>query len=307
MHYFLMGSTGFLGNHLAWYLHWAGHEQSLLVRSPSKKNHLPPNAEVVEGDPMQRGDWQERAAQSDVLVNLVGKNIFVRWTTQEKEAIYRTRLQSTRMAVEAAAKGGGSPPALINANAVGYYDPKSDRVATEDAPPGENFLSRLCIDWQSEAIKAEKHGSRVVILRIAPPLSRNGGALSSMLTPFRMGLGGRLGSGRQPFPWIHLTDFLRAVLFLAEQESISGPVNISAPQLITNAEFTKALARALRRPALLPVPATVLKLVFGELSQMLLQAPRVKPDVLMLNGFHFYYPSIDQALQNIFSPPQKAA
>jgi hypothetical protein len=300
MHVFLMGSTGFLGSHLAHYLHGQGHTLSLLVRSEKKKGMFPSDCEVVGGDPLQPGPWQESAAKADVVVNLVGKNIFARWTEQEKEQIYTTRMESTRMAVQAVAQSD-SPPALINANAVGYYDPTREEVATENAPPGENFLARVSIDWQNEALKAEKHGSRVVILRIAPPLSKEGGALASMLAPFRLGLGGRLGSGKQPFPWIHLTDFLRAVEFLAQNQEVSGPANICAPEIVSNAEFTRALARALRRPALFPVPSLALKLALGELSQMLLQAPKVKPEVLLQNGFEFRFPSIDMALQDILA------
>jgi hypothetical protein len=301
MHVFIMGGTGFLGSHLAHYLHGQGHILSLLVRSEKKKEMFPSECEVISGDPLQPGPWQESAAQADVVVNLVGKNIFARWTEQEKEQIYTTRVEATRMAVQAIGQSGASPPALINANAVGYYDPTREEVATEASPPGENFLARVSIDWQNEALKAEKHGSRVVILRIAPPLSKDGGALASMLTPFRLGLGGRLGSGKQPFPWIHLTDFLRAVEFLARNQDVSGPANICAPEIITNAEFTKALGRALRRPALLPVPSLALKLALGELSQMLLQAPKVKPEVLLQSGFEFRFPSIDVALQDILA------
>ncbi|MEF8822678.1 MAG: TIGR01777 family oxidoreductase [Desulfohalobiaceae bacterium] len=300
MHVFLMGGTGFLGSHLAHYLHGQGHTLSLLVRSEKKKGMFPSDCEVVDGDPLQPGPWQESAAKADVMINLVGKNIFARWTEQEKEQIYTTRIEATRMAVQAVAQSD-SPPALINANAVGYYDPTREEVATENAPPGENFLARISIDWQSEALKAEKHGSRVVILRIAPPLSKDGGALASMLTPFRLGLGGRLGSGKQPFPWIHLTDFLRAVEFLARKEDVSGPANICAPEIVTNAEFTRAFAKALRRPALFPVPSLALKLALGELSQMLLQAPKVKPEVLLQNGFEFRFPSMSMALQDILA------
>ncbi len=300
MHVFLMGGTGFLGSHLAHYLHAQGHTLSLLVRSEKKKGMFPSDCEVIGGDPLQPGHWQESAAKADLVVNLVGKNIFSRWTEQEKEQIYTTRIEATRMAVQAVSQSD-SPPALINANAVGYYDPSREEVATENAPPGENFLSRISIDWQNEALKAEKHGSRVVILRIAPPLSKEGGALASMLTPFRLGLGGRLGSGKQPFPWIHLTDFLRAVEFLAQNQEVSGPANICAPEIVSNAEFTRALARALRRPALFPVPSLALKLALGELSQMLLQAPKVKPEVLLQNGFEFRFPSIAMALQDILA------
>jgi len=300
MHVFLMGGTGFLGNHLAHYLHGQGHTLSLLVRSEKKKGMFPSDCEVIGGDPLQPGPWQESAAKADLVVNLVGKNIFARWTEQEKEQIYTTRIEATRMAVQAIAQSE-SPPALVNANAVGYYDPNREEVATENAPPGENFLSRVSIDWQSEALKAEKHGSRVVILRIAPPLSKDGGALASMLTPFRLGLGGRLGSGKQPFPWIHLTDFLRAVEFLAQKQDVSGPANICAPEIVNNTEFTRALAKTLRRPALFPVPSLALKLALGELSQMLLQAPKVKPEVLLQNGFEFRFPSITMALQDILA------
>ncbi|MCF8030142.1 MAG: TIGR01777 family oxidoreductase [Desulfohalobiaceae bacterium] len=300
MHVFLMGSTGFLGRHLASHLHAQGHTLSLLVRSEGKKGMFPSGCEIITGDPLQPGAWQERAAQSEVVVNLVGKNIFARWTEQEKDQIYSTRIQATRMAVQAIAQSD-SPPALINANAVGYYDPTNWDAATESSLPGEGFLSRVCIDWQSEALKAEKHGSRVVILRIAPPLAKDGGVLATMLTPFRLGLGGRIGSGKQPFPWIHITDFLRAVEFLAGNREISGPANLCAPGLVNNAEFTRTLARVLGRPAFLPIPATLLKLTLGEMSQMLLQGPKAKPDVLLQSGFDFRFPSLLAALQDLLS------
>ena len=305
MDFFILGGTGFVGRHLTSYLLRKGHGVTLLVRSESKRGGLPEQARAVKGDPLQEGKWQKEAAAAEALVNLVGRNIFTRWTEQEKEAIYNSRIQATQMAVRTLGLSSGPPPCLINANAVGYYPSTSEEIFDESDPPGSNFLARVSVDWQKEALEAEKLGARVAVTRFAPVLERDGGVLANMLTPFRFGLGGRLGSGRQPFPWVHMLDLVRALEFCAINEAMRGPVNVCAPEIITNEEFSRALAEALHRPALLPVPEFAVKLVFGELAQMVLQGPKVLPKALLDHGFDFYFPKIQDALEDIVSEKKK--
>lgn len=300
MHFFILGGTGFIGRHLTDHLVTNGHQVSLLVRSQSKTTGLPQSCRTITGDPLTAGSWQQEAAAADVVVNLVGKNIMTRWTEQEKEAIIASRVEATRRSVEALGLAAGPPPSLINANAVGYY-PADGTVYDESGPAGDTFLAKVCTAWQNEALKAREVGARTVIIRIAPVLGRDGGMLSSMLPVFRLGLGGRVGNGRQGFPWIHIRDLVRAVEFLAQSDECEGPVNLTAPEITDNARFTKALGRAVRRPAMLPVPATVLELFFGEMAQMLLQSPNAKPGVLQQAGFEFAFPRLEQALQDVLS------
>mgnify|MGYP006283764565 CR=1 FL=1 len=301
MHFFLLGGTGFVGKHLTGHLLSQGHEVTLLVRSESKRKNLPEQARTVKGDPLQEGKWQQEAAAAEAIINLVGRNIFTRWTEQEKEAIYNSRIQATQMAVRTLGLSSGPPPCLINANAVGYYPTNSEEIFDESDPPGSNFLARVSVDWQKEALEGENLGARVVVTRFAPVLERDGGVLANMLTPFRFGLGGKLGSGKQPFPWIHMLDLVRALEFCASNEEMRGPVNLCAPEIITNEQFSRALAEALHRPALFPMPEFAIKLVFGELAQMLLQGPKVLPKALLDQGFDFHFPKIREALKNIIS------
>ncbi len=300
MHFFILGASGLVGKNLTYYLIEKGHHLELLLRKESQEQNFPKDCQVVIGNPLKSGQWQEQAAQADVLVNLVGKNIMTRWTAQEKEAILSTRIQSTNNAVQALANNPANNSVLINANAVGYYSSRSQDIATENSPPGNNFLSKVCKSWQEEAQKAEDYGARVVISRFAPVLAPKGGLMDSILPIFRLGLGGRLGKGRQPFPWVHIQDLVRAIEYSALNDQIKGPVNMCAPQVINNSQFTKALSKALRRPALLPVPETALKLMFGEMSQMLLESPKVKPELLEKTGFQFQFADIESALYNLF-------
>ena len=241
------------------------------------------------------------AREVDGIVNLVGKNIMTRWTQQEKEGIFNTRVESTKKAVEAIEQVPDSEqkPFLINTSALGYYPLDKDEVLTETDPPGNHFLARVCRAWEEEARKAEKSGARVARTRFAPVLAPEGGLLGNILPIFKKGLGGKLGTGLQPFPWVHIQDLLRAIEFIAGNKEMQGAVNLCAPQIINNKEFTRQLAKVLRRPAIFPVPQTVLRLVYGELSQTLLQGPKVKPKVLQDHGFEFSFPNIELALQDI--------
>jgi hypothetical protein len=271
-----------------------------LIRNKSKTSKFPSVCHFIQGDPLHPGPWQDQIRQSDVVINLVGKNIMTRWNEKTKQEIMDSRVISTRNVVQALEKTQDDRPCLINANAVGFYPDSGDKVYTEhDDSPGENFLAKVCVQWQNEALKAKELGKRVIIARFGAVLARDGGVMARVLPVFEKGLGGRISHGKQPFPWIHMNDLVRGLEFLAEHSHIHGPVNLCAPHQTSNADFTRALAQTLRRPALFPVPGIILFLVFGELARMLLKSPRVKPQVLLDNRFTFHYPEIEQAVQNI--------
>ncbi len=301
MRILILGGTGLIGKHLGHYLGAQGHEPILLVRGESKNISLPLNCDYITGNPLQPGEWQQMAKEVDGIVNLVGKNIMTRWTQQEKEGIFNTRIESTKRAVEAIEKVADNEPKpfLINTSALGYYPLDRDKILTEADSPGKHFLARVCKAWEEEAQKGEKVGARVARTRFAPVLSPKGGMLANILPIFKKGLGGKLGTGSQPFPWIHIQDLLRAIEFIAQREDINNAVNLCAPQIIDNLEFTSKLAKALHRPAIFPVPKNVLRLLYGEVSQTLLQGPKVEPKLLQDKGFEFAFPNIDLALQDI--------
>jgi len=307
MRILILGGTGLIGNHLADHLGSRGHEPLLLLRDESKKGRLPPNCDYITGNPLNSGDWQQKAREVDGIVNLVGKNIMTRWTQQEKKVIFDTRIESTKRAVEAIGllPDSEQKPFLINTSALGYYPLDKEEVLTEEDSPGGHFLAKVCKAWEEEAQQAENFGARVARTRFAPVLTPNGGLLGNVLPVFKKGLGGKLGTGLQPFPWIHVRDLLNAIEFIAQNQEISGPVNLCAPQIINNKEFTRELAKALNRPAIFPVPPKILRLVYGELSQTLLEGPKVRPQVLQDNGFEFLFPKIDLALQDIVKKMQR--
>lgn len=297
MNFFIMGGTGFVGRHLITWLLKQGHQVTALARGGKSMERLPAGCGGVLGDPLQSGDWQKQAGQAEVLINLVGRSIMTRWNESSKKDILETRLLSTRMAV--AALTPERPAVLINANAVGYYPLEGSGEFTEQDPPGEGFLAEVCQSWQQEAEKARDKGARVVIARFATVLGADGGAMAQMLPAFRLGFGGRLGSGRQWFSWVHVLDLSRIIEFAALRQELSGPVNCCAPQMVTNAEFTATLGRILRRPTILPVPSLALKLVLGEVAQVVLQGAKIAPRALGNTGFGFRFPDLEGALQDI--------
>jgi uncharacterized protein (TIGR01777 family) len=294
------GATGFVGSHLVPHLMERGHEVTVAARSG--KSRLAGGAPVIKADPTTPGPWQEGVEAYDAVVNLAGTPITTRWNAEGKKSILESRVQSTRNIVDALAPTRGKT--LLCANAVGYYGDGGDRTLTEDAPRGQGFLADVAAAWQAEALRAEGFGHRVVIPRISVVLGE-GGALAKMLVPFSMGLGGRLGNGRQWFSWIHVQDLVRVMSFLLETPTASGPCNACSPQPVTNARFTAALAGALGRPAFLPVPAPALRLLMGEAATMLLTGQRCVPAALQAMGFTFTYPDVDKALADIVAARKK--
>ncbi|TBV83378.1 MAG: TIGR01777 family protein [Desulfobulbaceae bacterium] len=302
MNILLTGTTGFIGSALIPHLLAAGHQLKVLVRNPQKAAILPREVGIVMGDPTQPGPWRQEVAAAQAIINLTGASILTRWSPAAKQSIQTSRIIATRLLVDAMLSATGSgPKTLINASAAGYYGLKDDTDKEEDAEAGDDFLAQVCVNWEREAFKAKQHGHRVVTTRLGVVLGRGGGALAKMLPAFRWGLGGRIGSGRQPFPWIHLDDLTAIFAFLLKHPEIAGPVNCAAPQAINNKEFTLAMGQALRRPTVLPVPDFILRLLLGEMSTVLLNGVNIIPAVLKKHGFIFTFPRIDQALDHLMT------
>lgn len=299
MRFFIMGGTGFIGSNLIKYLLKNGHEVAVLIRRPLAVGTFPPGVLTIKGDPLRPGDWQDAAADMDVIVNMVGRPIMTRWTDDARKEILESRVRSTRLAADAILNKGSADIILINANAIGYYGDDSDEVFTEESACGAGFLAEVTAQWQKEAQRASKNGARVVVARFGAVLGMGGGILGQMIPVFRLGLGGRLGSGRQWFSWIHVHDLCRAILFAVVNKKISGVVNMCAPNPVTNSEFTRTLATILHRPAVLPVPGFVLRLAIGDAADMALKGQRVIPAVLERAGFAFDFPTIKEALEDL--------
>jgi len=295
MRVLVTGASGFIGSHLFSVLESKGHQVSRLSRS--KSSDVPPAAppDVV---------WATTPTQSfsdfDAVVHLAGESIMGRWTPSKKARILESRVTGTRNLAIALANAPKRPQCLIVASAVGYYGPHGDESLTEDSSPGDDFLAQVGRQWEAAADPARQAGIRTVHLRIGMVLSPDGGALKQMLTPFRLGLGGRIGSGKQWMSWITLDDVIGAILYVLENSALTGPVNLVAPNPVTNAEFTRALGRALHRPTLFPMPAPIVKLIFGEMGEAsLLSGQRVASVMLQSSGYKFKHIEIGEALQSM--------
>jgi hypothetical protein len=273
----ITGASGFIGRAVAENLRSSGH----IVRAVSLRGALQPDA----------------LADVNVVVHLAGEPVAQRWTAAARDRILRSRVEGTRALV--AAMRGQPPQVMISASAVGYYGSRGDEVLTESAPPADDFLGRVASAWEEEAQAAEPLGVRVARLRIGVVLGPNGGALARMLPPFRLGVGGRLGSGHQWMSWIHIHDLVALIAFLMKESTVRGAFNATSPFPVTNREFTRALAEAVHRPAILPVPAFALRWIFGEMSEVLLASQRALPDAAQRAGFVFQHPDIFAALAEL--------
>ncbi|MCL7489026.1 MAG: TIGR01777 family oxidoreductase [Desulfobulbaceae bacterium] len=289
------GGTGFIGRHLVKKL----EQPRVLGRDPKRIHKLLRNVDAFQWSPSSPPDAKV-FEDIDTVFHLAGESVFKgRWTEEKKERIMRSRVEGTRNLVELLSTLAKPPSTLICASAIGYYGPQGEKILTESSPAGDDFLSRVCIAWEAEASKAEKLGIRVVQLRTGIVLGGDGGALPQMLTPFRLGVGGRIGSGNQYMSWIHIDDLVNIMLFAAGTESIRGPVNGVAPSPMTNREFTATLASVLHRPAMLQVPGFVLKITLGEFADVLLGSQRVIPEKAAEAGYVFRYPELNEALQDL--------
>ena len=289
----ITGSTGLIGTALAESLRGGGVEITRLVRRPPAGN-----AELRWNPAVSDGGLDPAALSGiDAIVHLSGAPVAgARWTASRKQLLRSSRIASTGALVRAVLAAAEPPRVLLSASAIGWYGDTGERAVDEATPAGLGFLAALVRDWEAAAAPAAAAGIRVVYLRSGVVLSRLGGMLRPLLPAFRLGLGAQIGSGNQYLSWITIADHLRAVRFLLDQADISGPVNLTAPAPATNAEFTRALAAAVRRPALLSVPGPVVRLALGELSAELLGSCRVLPSRLLEAGFSFDYPEIGPAL-----------
>ena len=294
----IAGGTGFIGSALSARLSELGHSLTLLTRSASAAVNAP-NKKLLSWDCRAPGAWEQAIDGSDGVINLAGEPIAKRWTTRHKEKIASSRIASTRALVAAIGKAKEKPKFLINASAVGYYGPHGNETLSEEAGAGSDFLSRVCVAWEREAGKAEDYGLRVVRLRTGIVLGRGGGALAKMVPPFKLFLGGPLGDGNQPMSWIHLEDEIGLILFLLEHPEVRGAINATAPNPVTMSEFCKTLGDVLNRPSWAPVPAFALRLVLGEMADILLTGQRVLPVAAQRLGYAFKYPTLLEALRSL--------
>jgi uncharacterized protein (TIGR01777 family) len=236
------------------------------------------------------------------VVNLVGEPVApARWTEEKKERILSSRVKSTRAFVDSMRSIAPRPKVLISASAIGYYGPHGDEYVTEDTPPASDFLADVCIQWEAEAMKAEEMGVRVVLIRIGGVLESDGGALPAMAIPFRFFVGGPIGQGKQWFSWIHRDDVVGMIHHALENKAVSGPLNATAPNPVTNREFSTALGRALHRPSCFTVPGFVVKLTLGELGSVMLTGQRVIPGKALKAGYRFKFSDVNDALKAIYS------
>jgi len=293
----ITGGSGFIGRHLSAFLLKKGHSVTAVGYRTHRDLIRHDNFHYIQADTREKGNWLERIEDMDAVVNLAGQTIFKRWTKRYKQLIYDSRILTTRHIVQALGKGKGT--VFCSASAVGYYGDRNDDVLMETEPPGSDFLARVGRDWENEAFAAEKKGTRVVAPRFGIVLGKGGGALSKMVPAFKSFAGGPIGSGRQWFPWIHMDDLVAAMLFIMENETITGPVNLCAPNPARNRELATSLGRALNRPALVPVPAFMVRISMGELGSALLASQRAVPEKLTQSGFVFKHPDIDRAIADI--------
>jgi uncharacterized protein (TIGR01777 family) len=292
----ISGASGFIGRHLLKTLSKAGHGLHVLSRHAG--TNLPPGVRISVWDPLQGPPPAESLSEADAIIHLAGESLAQRWTAEAKQRIRESRVTGTRNLVEALARLPRKPEVLICASGVGYYGSRGDDVLTESSTPGSGFLPDLCVAWESEAQAAEAFGMRVVRVRTGFVLDARGGAFPRMLGPFRMGAGGRLGNGKQWMSWIHLEDLVGLFQFAIESQ-VRGPLNGVAPYPTTNSEFTRELAHALRRPAVFPMPGFVLRLLFGEMADVLLDSQRVVPGAAEAAGFRFRFPQLAPALTDL--------
>jgi uncharacterized protein len=295
MNILVTGASGFIGSALVSFLTTAGHDVTRLVRSQPR-----PEEKAVRWDPMA-GTIEATALEGvETVVHLAGESLTERWTSQKKIRIRESRVKGTRLLCESLAQMTPPPKVLVSASAIGYYGDRAAEILTEESPAGRGFLAEVCRAWEAATEPAVQKGIRVVPLRFGVVLGGAGGALGKMLPPFRMGLGGVLGSGQQYMSWIALDDAVGAIHHAMMTESLQGPVNAVAPNAVTNQEFTKALGKAIGRPTIVPMPAFAVRLIFGEMAdELLLASARVQPTKLMASGYTFRYPELEAALGHL--------
>jgi uncharacterized protein (TIGR01777 family) len=306
------GATGLIGPALVAALQQRGAHVTVLSRDPDRAiarlGAIEPDggaAEPVAGlnwDLMREPAPVEALQGRDAVVHLAGENVAQRWTSKAKDAIRESRVTGTRNLLEGLRDADPRPPVLVSASAIGYYGPHGEEPLDEDAPAGHDFLGEVCADWEREAGRASELGMRVVQVRIGVVLDSGGGALRSMLPPFRLGLGGPIAGGRQYISWIHLDDLVGIILAAIMDGRWSGPVNATAPEPVCNRDFSSALGTVLGRPARLPVPGAALRVLYGEMAEVITTGARVVPAKALVLGYEFRHPHVQEALKAAIAP-----
>jgi uncharacterized protein (TIGR01777 family) len=305
MRIFVTGGTGQVGRRLVSHLGQRGDQVVVLTRRPDvAQKHFGDQVAVVAGDPMQPGDWMTGVEDCDAVVHLAGENVFARrWNAAFKQRLRDSRVLTTRNVVEALRRspnrGDGQPKILVNASAIGYYGPRGDEDLDENSGPGEDFLARVCIEWEGAAREAEVLSVRVALVRIGVVLDPAAGALTKLLTPFKLFVGGPVGSGRQWLSWIHHQDLTGILCLALDHPDARGPLNGTAPHAQTNRDFSRALGKALHRPSLLKTPGFALRLGLGEVAHLLVTGQKVYPRKALALGYTFRFPTVDPALADL--------
>jgi uncharacterized protein (TIGR01777 family) len=291
------GASGFIGRRLLKTFAAGGHTMQVLSRHAG--TNMPAGVKVFAWDPAKGEPPSESLQDVDAVVHLAGEPVAQRWNADVKARIRDSRVTGTTNLVKAMARQPRKPAVLVSSSAIGYYGSRGDEALTESSTQGSDFLAEVCADWEKSARQAEALGVRVVSIRTGHVLDPRGGLLKRILPPFRMGIGGKLGNGRQWTSWIHLDD-LAAMFRFAVDQPVSGALNGVAPNPVSNTEFTRALAAAVHRPAIFPVPKLALSLLFGEMAEVILGSQRVQPERPLAAGFGFQYPELRPALESLF-------
>jgi uncharacterized protein (TIGR01777 family) len=298
----IAGGTGFLGRPLAERFVAEGHDVVILTRRAASQVSARAVVWSPADDVGNHGAWAGEIDGAHAVINLAGESIAgKRWSPSRKKQILDSRIDATRSLTAAIARASRPPSVFASGSAVGYYGPLGDESAVETTPAGSDFLAQVCQQWEAEASRAASPRTRVVCIRTGLVLERDGGALQQMLPPFKFGVGGPVGSGRQYWSWIHRADWIDLVRWTIETEAVSGPVNATAPEPVTSTDFARGLGWVLRRPSFMPAPAFALRLMLGEMADaLLLSGQRVMPAKARALGFSFKYPRLDDALGAIF-------
>lgn len=301
MRVIITGGTGLLGRHLAASLLKDSHEVIVLSRDPEGASGMARGVRLEQWDGRSAEGWGHLVDGAGAVVNLAGASLSDgRWTDERKRVIRDSRVAAGQAVVEAVTRADRKPAVVLQASAVGFYGPRGDDPVTEEAPNGSDFLAAVCRDWEEATAAVEAQGVRRCILRTGIVLSTAGGALPRLAQPFKLFVGGPVGSGRQWMPWIHLDDELGAMRFLLENAAARGAFNLGAPNPVTNRDFGRALGRVLGRPAVMPAPAFAMKLLFGEMSTILLEGQRMLPAALHDAGYLFKYATVNAALTELY-------